>query len=50
MKSGADEKEIQKQLKKRDLDMAAAKKKKKEISTVDVKQNINKKESFFIRI
>ena len=45
MKSGADEKEIQKQLKKRDLDMAAAKKKKKESSTVDVKQNINKKES-----
>ena len=45
MKSGADEKEVQKQLKKRDLDMAAAKKKKKESSTVDVKQNINKKES-----
>ena len=45
MKSGADEKEIQKQLKKRDLDMAAAKKKRKESSKVDVKQKINKKES-----
>ncbi len=45
MKSGADEKEIQKQLKKRDLDMAAAKKKKKENSKVDVKQKKDKKVS-----
>ena len=45
MKSGADEKEIQRQLKKRDLDMAAAKKKKKESSKVDVKQKKDKKES-----
>ena len=45
MKSGADEKEIQKQLKKRDLDMAAAKKKKKESSEADVKQKKDKKES-----
>ena len=45
MKSGADEKEIQKQLKKRDLDMAAAKKKNKESSKVDVEQKKDKKES-----
>ena len=45
MKSGADEKEIQKQLKKRDLDMAAAKKKNIESSKVDVKQKKDKKVS-----
>ena len=39
MKSGADEKEIQKQLKKRDLDMAAAKRKRKKV----VKLMLNKK-------
>ena len=43
MKSGADEKEIQKQLKKRDLDMAATKKKKS--NKVNVEQKKNKKES-----
>ena len=44
MKSGADEKEIQKQLKKRDLDIAAAKRKKKE-NTEDIKRRQDKKES-----
>ena len=44
MKSGADEKEIQKQLKKRDLDIAAAKREKKE-NTDDGKQRQDKKES-----
>ena len=43
MKSGADEKEIQKQLKKRDLDMAATKEKKS--NKVNVEQKKNKKES-----
>ena len=43
MKSGADEKEIQRQLKKRDLDMAATKEKKS--NKVNVEQKKNKKES-----
>ncbi len=44
MKSGADEKEIQKQLKKRDLDVAAVKKKRKESSKVDSKHKSDKNE------
>ena len=45
MKSGADEKEIQKQLKKRDLEKAAGNKKKNESRKVDVKPKKDTKES-----
>ncbi len=44
-KSGANEKEIQKQLKKRDLDKAAAKEKKEENNKVATVQKKDKKES-----
>ena len=44
LKSGADQKEIQKQLKKRDLDLAAAKENKGKSSKVADKQKKNKKE------
>ena len=46
MKSGADEKEIQKQLKKRDLDMAAAKRKRKKVVRLMLNKKRTKKKVF----